>query len=46
MLKCLMLWWDRFSGPDVTFTVNPPVLGPVIVRADVPLNVWFPPSVQ
>ena len=37
---------DSVSGPDATVAVNPPVVGPVIVLAVVPLNVRFPPCVH
>ena len=37
---------DSVSGPDATVAVNPPVVGPVIVLAVVPLKVRFPPDVK
>lgn len=37
---------EMVSGPLATVTVRPPVEGPVIVRAVVPLNVWLPPTVN
>lgn len=37
---------DTVSGPLVTFMVRPPVLGPVMVRAVVPLKVRLPPCVN
>ena len=32
----------RVSGPEATVTLRPPVVGPVMVRALVPLKVWLP----
>lgn len=37
---------ETVKGPEVTLTVNPPVEGPVIVLADVPEKVRFPPKVK
>lgn len=37
---------DRVSGPDATVIVKPPVEGPVMVRALVPLKVMLPPWVK